>query len=227
MERLRSATWLFFDIGETLMDEVPTNRQWAEVARATLAEEGIEVTREQVIQAQRAAATGGIANPKRGALALLTGQDDDDRFRRMVARGWPLLDEPFQDAPEALTALADMGYRLGVIANQPRAVAEARLEWFGLLDGVEVTLLSGDVGLAKPDPAIFRLALQMAGCEPSEAVMVGDRPDNDIAPARKLGMGTVRVRRGLHADYDPRTSDEEADLTVASLSELVAHIKRG
>lgn len=227
MERLRKAKWLFFDIGETLMNERPTNCQWAEAAKATLAEEGLDVTVEQVLQAQRAAATGGISNPKRGALALLTGADDEDRFRRMVARGWPLLDEPFPDTAETLTALARQGYRLGVIANQPRATAEARLEWFGLLNQVEVTLLSGDVGLAKPDPAIFLLAMQMAGCEPAEAIMIGDRPDNDIAPAHRLGMGTVRIRRGLHADCDPRSADEEPDLIVTSLAELTERLKRG
>jgi len=217
---MRRIKWLFFDVGEVLMDERLTNRAFAEVAADVLGGEGLTVSVDHVMQAQRAAATGGVANPRRGALTML-GRDDDALFDQVMARSYPLLDEPFTDAHRGLERLSSAGYRLGVIANQRKAEAQARLEWSGLLDHMEVSLLSGDVGLKKPDPAIFQLALQMAGCTAADAAMVGDRLDNDIAPAKRLGMATVWVRRGLHEDYAPRSADEEADLTVRSLDELV------
>ncbi|HWI61625.1 MAG TPA: HAD family hydrolase [Symbiobacteriaceae bacterium] len=216
--------WVFFDVGEVLMDERPTNGQWARVVTAVLGEQGESVTPEQVLKAQLAAAAGGFSDPKRGAVRLLTGREDE-LYPLVAAKGWPLLDEPFPDALPTLQALESAGFRLGVIANQRKTEAAVRLEWSGLLDSMEVCVLSGDVGLMKPDPAIFLLALQMAGCRPEEAVMVGDRPDNDIAPAKRLGMRTVRVGRGLHAGYTPRTPDEEADVAIGALAELLGALK--
>jgi HAD superfamily hydrolase (TIGR01549 family) len=52
---------------------------------------------------------------------------------------------------------------------------------------ISICLSSTEVGLEKPDPAIFQLALSQSGCEPPQAVMIGDRLDNDIRPARLLG----------------------------------------
>lgn len=209
-------TWVFFDVGETLMDERPTNAAWASVVADVLS----DVTVEQVLRAQRAAAAGGVSDPKRGAVDLLAGDAAEEVWRAVSGRSWPLLDEPFPDAAPCLEALVAAGYRLGVIANQRKAESQARLEWSGLLEHIEVTVLSGDVGIAKPNPAIFQLALQMAGCTASDAVMVGDRLDNDIAPAKAIGMCTVWLRRGLHEDYTPRTQSEEPRATIGGLGEL-------
>lgn len=218
-------TWVFFDVGEVLMDEQPTNRAWAETVAAVLADQGEQLAPERVLQAQLAAAAGGFSDPKRGAVRLLTGRDDE-LYPLIMSRGWPLVDEPFPDAVPVLELLAQAGFRLGLIANQRKAEAAARLEWSGLLDLFEVTVLSGDVGYRKPDPRIFQLALQMAGCEAADAVMVGDRPDSDIAPARRLGMATVRVLRGLHAGYTPRTPAEGSDRSITALSELPSVLTR-
>ena len=54
--------------------------------------------------------------------------------------------------------------------------------------------LSEEVGLFKPDPALYLRALGDAGVGPNECVMIGDRLDNDIEPAATLGMATVWVR---------------------------------
>lgn len=220
LERLRKATWLFFDAGGVLMDEELTHRAWAETAGAVLGEAGYPASAEQVLQAMHAAAAGGLSDPYRGALALLTGGDDEGLHRQVQARGWPALDEPFRDTQAALEALASAGYRLGLIANQRGAHAAARLEWSGLLDHFEVCLVSGEVGMAKPDPSMFALALQMAGCQPEEALMVGDQIDEDIRPARAMGMGTVRVVRGLYRDASPRVKAEAPECAVASLEEF-------
>ena len=58
-------------------------------------------------------------------------------------------------------------------------------------------LCSFELGLEKPDPAIFQLALERARCSPSQAVMIGDRLDNDIRPARLLGWKTIRIMQGF------------------------------
>ena len=77
-------------------------------------------------------------------------------------------------------------------------------------------------GLKKPEPAIFRLALSRAGCRPDQALMVGDRVDNDIRPARQIGMATARVRQGLAAIQEPADESQQPDVTVPATTGLPA-----
>jgi len=93
---------------------------------------------------------------------------------------------------EAVQVLSER-YKLGVIANQLKEVLDA-LDALGLGRCFQVKAVSEVVGVRKPDPALYRWALDRAACQPREAVMVGDRTDNDIAPARALGMWTILFR---------------------------------
>lgn len=83
--------------------------------------------------------------------------------------------------------------RLGVIANQPTQ-ARKWLHELGWLDRFEVVALSEEEGVYKPDPALFRRALDRTGADPAACLMVGDRPENDLRPAAALGMATAWVR---------------------------------
>ena len=67
---------------------------------------------------------------------------------------------------------------------------------------------------------IFDIALSRAGCSPENAVMIGDRLDNDIAPAKRLGMKTVRVKQGYAKYWTVKSQDEQADFEVDDLSEI-------
>jgi HAD superfamily hydrolase (TIGR01509 family) len=90
---------------------------------------------------------------------------------------------------EALERLAGE-FSLGLLANQLRESVDA-LSACGLRRHFRVLALSELVDHKKPEPGIFEWALREAGCTPNEAVMVGDRIDNDIVPARRAGMWTV------------------------------------
>ena len=79
---------------------------------------------------------------------------------------------------------------------------------------------SADLGLAKPHKGIFEKALELAGCEAHESVMVGDRLDNDIIPAKKLGMKTVWIRMGLSRYQDISLGKNTADWVIDCLSDL-------
>jgi FMN phosphatase YigB (HAD superfamily) len=78
-----------------------------------------------------------------------------------------------------------------------------------------------EVGLEKPDPAVFQLAPSQSGCKPSQAVMIGDRLDNDIRPARLLGWKTIRFAQGFARFQSPRDGLDEADLTLANVKLVV------
>jgi HAD superfamily hydrolase (TIGR01509 family) len=115
---------------------------------------------------------------------------------------------------EALAALAAR-HSLVVLANQSKPVT-ARLEAYGIAGYFDAVVCSCEVGFDKPDPRIFRLASdRFPGREPW---MVGDRIDNDVVPAKRLGWRTIRVLQGDHRNYRPRSADEEPDFTVASFA---------
>jgi putative hydrolase of the HAD superfamily len=76
----------------------------------------------------------------------------------------------------------------------PEWLAEAGLE--DLLDGA---VSSAAAGAAKPDPAVFRTALALAGAGPEEAVHVGDSLENDVAGARAAGIRAILLERAGEA----------------------------
>ncbi|MFX4865018.1 HAD-IA family hydrolase [Acinetobacter baumannii] len=79
-------------------------------------------------------------------------------------------------------------------------------------------MVSGEVGLGKPDPRLFRMALCAFGVGPEEAVMVGDNPQRDIQGALRAGAKAVWVDRG-HRPFDPHFPPH---LTVRDLREALA-----
>jgi len=98
---------------------------------------------------------------------------------------------------DVLDTLKERGLKLGLAANQPAKalglLAEHGIGHYFGNDGI-----SGVYGFHKPDVRLFLRACQDLGFEPAECIMVGDRIDNDVFPARLLGMRTVRIRTGRH-----------------------------
>ncbi len=80
----------------------------------------------------------------------------------------------------------------------------------------EAVLISGEVGIAKPDPRIFRQALSQLNAAPGRSVFVGDSMKHDIAGARNAGMMTVYIKKGKAEDADHAA----CDLVVSDLREL-------
>ena len=129
------------------------------------------------------------------------------------------LEKPYPDAERVVSALSRR-YRIGVIANQS-AGTEARLERWGLLRYISLVVASTEVGLAKPDLAIFKLAIERAGSAATQTVMIGDRVDNDITPAKFLGWKTIRVKQGLSQGQAPIDHSQEPDFEVQRLDEIL------
>ncbi|MBW3571664.1 MAG: HAD-IA family hydrolase [Gemmatimonadetes bacterium] len=93
---------------------------------------------------------------------------------------------------ETLDQLRRRGYRLGVISNADGRI-DPLLESVGLRGHFEVVVDSGVVGIDKPDPRIFHLALEQMGVEPREAVYVGDIYEIDVQGARAAGMRAILI----------------------------------
>ncbi|SEQ13377.1 putative hydrolase of the HAD superfamily [Treponema bryantii] len=129
------------------------------------------------------------------------------------------LETLYEEVPEVLKVLSK-NHKLGVIANQLDGLKE-RLENFGILQYFSYVISSWDVKVMKPDVQIFEYALKTAECKPEEAFMVGDRLDNDIAPAKSLGMKTVWIKQGFGALQIPMSAESKPDYTVNNFSELL------
>ncbi len=200
---MQNPEWLFFDLGSTLIDETAA---YARRIRETVDGSPVTVSEfEAVFKDFCAQGLDGYA-----AAAAQFG---------LSKAPWHSEEEvPYADAKAVLRAQRRRGYRLGVIANQQPGTEQRLLEW-NLLQFFDVIAASAEVGAAKPDPGLFLWALRHADCAPQNAAMIGDRIDNDILPAKALGMKTVRILSGPSAVYRP--ADDPADRTISSLSDLL------
>ncbi|MGN0650113.1 MAG: HAD family hydrolase [Oscillospiraceae bacterium] len=202
-----SIKWIFFDLGSTIVDETD-----AYYYRHLNAVRGSNISYEQfiaeVIELQKQNLKADVMVIERYGLPRTPWRSD--------------LEKLYPDADDTVKTLYKRGYKLGVIANQ-KLGSLRRLEAWGIAEYFDVIAASAEEGVAKPDPQIFLRALERAGCPAENAVMVGDRIDNDIVPAKRLGMKTVRILQSFSAYGIPRCKEETADITINSLSELLEH----
>lgn len=203
---LCDAKWIFFDMGYTLISE-----DWAHYARlepyvGPMTDEMIGQFWETVDDCAR----NGARAPIPSAICRIAQIKKCPHYSR--------------DAEEALPYSAEVlaelhtRYHIGVIANQSAASVK-RLRRFGLLDHIDLVYSSEEIGKCKPDPAFFASAVRAAGVPADQCIMVGDRPDNDIAPAKAAGMLTVRVRIGA---FRCREVTDPAFLPDADLPDIRA-----
>ncbi len=109
----------------------------------------------------------------------------------------------FPDAPPLLRTLKERGVRVVAVSNWDASLPDA-LERTGLASYIDRAVSSAVVGVAKPDPAVFRAALECAGCGPDEAFHIGDSPDGDIEGARVAGVRVALLDRyGVLPDPPP------------------------
>ena len=108
----------------------------------------------------------------------------------------------FDDVPETLDTLEAAGVTLGIVSNF-EAWLEDLLARLGVRDRFPVRVISGVEGLEKPDPDIYRLALERAGAPAVDVAFVGDNPEFDVVPPAAMGMFPVLVdRRARHPQHD-------------------------
>jgi mutator protein MutT len=216
-------SFIFFDLGCTLLDEDPAHRVRLADASRILSQRGLRLSAEQLWQESERASNEFARYPIVGALVRL-GVAEDLALELRTAAHYDHRHERLYPGVSDLLATLAGSFRLGVIANQSLG-AEQRMREHGIRDFFTVVAASAELKLAKPDAAIFRWALDRAGCSAADALMVGDRIDNDIAPAKRLGMRTVRVRQGIARSQAPRTAEETADWTIDAIADLAGVLR--
>jgi FMN phosphatase YigB (HAD superfamily) len=211
---VKEGRWVVLDVGETLVDETRVFRTWAEIFGlpdfTLMAVLGGSIT------------NADKAEDWRRFFELIQHPDWQDSRPDFEARYGSLRpDDLYPDALRAIDGLKKRGYRVAITANQP-ARRHAELEALGV--DVEAMGMSDEMGVHKPDPTFFARTLELLGSPPSgDVAYVGDRVDNDVAPAAAAGMRAVWIRRGpwglLHEDLNG-----VAHLVVRSLDELVERV---
>ncbi len=107
---------------------------------------------------------------------------------------------PIDGAPGIIRVLKGLGYRLGVVSNAEGRV-EQDLESAGFAEMFETVVDSSVVGVEKPDPAIFRIALDRMGVSAATAMFLGDVPSIDVEGAKAAGITPVLLDRfGLYPE---------------------------
>jgi putative hydrolase of the HAD superfamily len=205
---------VFFDAGGTLLDPHPS---FAELFAATCRAQGYEVTDGQVNQVQdrlaphltelvdeadlphapslspEASHTFWTFTYKRFLGEL--GIEDD----ALVARLYETFSSTasyrlYDDVKPALDALETRGHRIGLISNFDSWLEKMLVE-MEVGHVFDPSIISGMVGVEKPDPEIYRIAVARAGVDASRAVHVGDSPRTDMEPAKAVGITPILLDR--------------------------------
>ena len=116
-------------------------------------------------------------------------------------------------------------FNLGIAGKYGRELLDA-LRYEDVLDMFRFPFTQDDFPYIKPDSRYFECVAEACHAAPEECVMVGDRVDNDIVPAKMLGMKTVLIRTGLHRGQQTRSPLERPDAELGSIAGLGAAIRR-
>lgn len=205
---LENIKWLFFDVGSTLVDEhlayEHRMREMADLANTTYSS-----VYETAMTFYKQNKKGDLETAKLLGVELPKWHKEDEIL--------------YSDTTKCLEILSGR-YKIGIIANQSLGT-KTRLEQHGILQYIDLVIASAEEGVAKPDKRIFELALNRSNCKPGDAVMIGDRIDNDIVPAKRMGMHTIWIKQGYGQYWNITDDAEKADRMVHSLIEICNVLK--
>lgn len=207
---------VFFDVGETLVNET---RQWFSWA------DWLGVPRLAFAAALGATIAQG-RHHRRVFDVFRPGFDLNAAEAARRAQGVGYVIEPrdfYPDAIATLHALKVAGYIVGIAGNQPED-SEAALRASGVV--ADHIASSARWGVEKPSPRFFAKVVATSGCAADEIAYVGDRLDNDVLPARRAGLFSVFLVRGPWGYIHARAPEaSEANLTIQALDDLVPALR--
>jgi len=205
-----------FDVGECLVNETREYGTWAD---------WLGVPR-HVFSAVFGAVIARGQDYRETFQVFQPGFDLDKARQQRADEGkpeWFGEDDLYPDVRPTLTALQTDGLWVGIAGNQTaRAGAILR----GLDLAADMIATSDDWGVSKPDPRFFRRMVEAAPCSADRILYVGDRLDNDIRPAARLGLRTALIKRGPWAmiQQDDPDAAHVPTMRINSLAELPARI---
>lgn len=222
------SSFIFFDLGQTLIDEwdfiAYFDQKFLETLNgfgARIDQRNYQAVRDSIIR-DRKIGHGSVKELIIEVCRILSPPGYEkviaSRLEPQVKQGRHDLFRFFDDAEPTLQALSKYS-DMGIIANQSEDIAEL-IERAGFDRFFKVQAISSSIKIRKPDSKIFELAIKQAGRHAKDCIMVGDRLDTDICPANTLGMTTIRTTDSLFALQVPTKVCEHPAYTAAHLSEI-------
>jgi HAD superfamily hydrolase (TIGR01509 family) len=238
---MRAIDTVLFDLDDTLHDDTTAYRTAARsVAGAIARTHGVDAG--ALASAYDRAAMGFWSSLTTASLAntiederermwheaLRTVGVDDRELARTAAAGYVAARAGIltlsPGALDLLIVLRERGCKLGLVTNGFASTHHDKIDRLGLRDRMDAFFLADEVGMVKPDPALFAHACRVLGSEAARTAMVGDRYDRDIRGAHELGMFTVLI--DVHRTPIPPGAPQP-DAIVASIDDVLAVIPLG
>ncbi len=220
----RKVRTVLFDLYDTLIWlDVDASNQWRKKLAAGLGVplEGFLKVWSQSVQDRMLGRGGSLADHLAATAAALGVQPSPELVARLVAIERRRLEETVHLYPSTVSTLQrlkESGYRLGLLSNLSDGAA-IPITHLGIDRLFDEAILSHEVGLLKPDPAIFLLACQRLGATPSETLFVADGGFGELDAAQQLGIFSVMLEQdGQSKDYGFST---RYDAKIHDLRELV------
>jgi putative hydrolase of the HAD superfamily len=229
---------LLVDLDDTLLDYTgDVDRSWREACLAVAVPAGLDleimvtavaqarrlfwsdpewhrIERTNMVSAWRKIVAHGLAEigcPNERLAAEIVDDYAARRWKRM---------ELFPEVPETLGRLRQRGVPLALVTNGDRGQQRRKIEQFDLARFFDVILIEGEFGAGKPDDRVYRHVLESLRIRASEAWMVGDNLEWDVAGPQRLGMRGVWV--DLLGEGLPTPTPVRPDFIIRRFSQILA-----
>ncbi|MBK1790909.1 HAD family hydrolase [Persicirhabdus sediminis] len=207
---------LIFDLDQTLVDRSSTLRKFVHNQHARLLAGRSELTAEDY--------WAGIQRfDKNGYASKSEMFEQTAEFLQLPVPASELLEDflsnygadavLFDGVHEVLSQLQKT-YQLALLSNGRSKAQRAKIASTGLAGYFDLTIISQEVGMKKPDPRIFQLCLRQLEAQPHQCLYLGDHPVNDVETAKSCGL--LGVWRANDHYQPPAQSDGQ----IQSLSQL-------
>ncbi len=222
---MRKPEMILIDVDGTLVDSVPDLAFCVDSMMVQLGREprGEERVRDWV-------GNGVERLVRRALVGQLRGEPDEADFERAYPIFMDLYAENtskrsflYPGVREGIDMLKASGYKLGCVTNKAAQFTEPLLKDLGVYDDFSIVISGDTLTKKKPDPAPLLHAAEFFGCEPANALMIGDSV-SDVAAARAAGFQIVCMSYGYNHGVDIR--EAAPDAVIDSLDEIYPLLER-
>lgn len=226
---------ILFDLDNTLFPWDPCDERGRAAAYSVL-QQAIDVSFDRFMQLHIAARDhlkqqlhGQASNHNRVLFFKyitdrLDGKPHPALILEMHAQYWDAFFKNIQPHPDAIRVLSQLGetHKLALVSNHITQPQLEKITHLGFTPYFDAIITSEEVGVEKPDPRIFQLALDRLVATPDEAVMIGDHPRGDIEGAHLAGLRTIFM-----TEYTPgEPAPECADAVASQLADVPRILQR-
>jgi HAD superfamily hydrolase (TIGR01549 family) len=221
-------SFIFFDLGQTLIDEWNYINYFDKLLFETLNGYGAKIdyknyfTLRNNILLTRRIGSSGFLNIVLLMAQLILPKGYDlilfDKLKDDLLENKKKLIKLYKEV-HSIIPLLSKTYSLGIISNNSSGSADLLVK-NNLSQYFETICLSQNIGVKKPDPTIFYRALEDSCISKEHCVMIGDRLDIDIYPANEIGIKTIRTLDSVYRVQRPTSKKEEPLFVISSLREL-------